>query len=103
MGSASDWPTMSQIVEVLSAFGVAHEAKVLSAHRMPDEMFAYGDLWEGGDPDWTIVFEDPHAKLHLYGKSQARPGRKMGHPTVTSDVATSAAERALELRSAGVR
>ena len=61
MGSASDWPTMLEVVEVLSAFGVAHGARVLSAHRMPDEMFAYGDLWEGGDPDWTIVFEDPHA------------------------------------------
>jgi len=62
-----------------------------------------GDLWEGGEPDWTIVFDDPRAKLHLYGKSQARPGRKMGHLTVTSDVATAAVARALELRSAVVR
>lgn len=62
-----------------------------------------GDLWEGGEPDWSIVLDDPHAKLHLYGKSQARPGRKMGHLTVTSDVATAAVARALELRSAVVR
>jgi 5-(carboxyamino)imidazole ribonucleotide mutase len=43
MGSVSDWPTMSKSVEVLERFGVAHEAEVVSAHRMPDEMFAYAD------------------------------------------------------------
>ncbi len=41
MGSSSDWPTMARAVEILTAFGVAHEARVLSAHRMPDHMFAY--------------------------------------------------------------
>jgi 5-(carboxyamino)imidazole ribonucleotide mutase len=43
MGSSSDWPTMSKAVEVLTHFGVGHEAKVVSAHRMPDEMFAYAE------------------------------------------------------------
>lgn len=43
MGSTSDWPTMSKVVDVLQHFGVAHEAKVLSAHRMPDEMFSYAE------------------------------------------------------------
>jgi len=43
MGSSSDWPTMSKAVEVLTEFGVAHEARVVSAHRMPDEMFAYAE------------------------------------------------------------
>ena len=43
MGSSSDWPTMSRAVEILERFGVAHEAKVVSAHRMPDEMFAYAE------------------------------------------------------------
>ena len=43
MGSASDWPTMANAVEVLTEFGVPHEARVLSAHRMPDEMFAYAE------------------------------------------------------------
>jgi 5-(carboxyamino)imidazole ribonucleotide mutase len=43
MGSSSDWPTMSRSVEVLEHFGVPHEAKVVSAHRMPDEMFAYAE------------------------------------------------------------
>jgi 5-(carboxyamino)imidazole ribonucleotide mutase len=41
MGSASDWSTMHAAVGVLEHFAVAHEAKVVSAHRMPDEMFAY--------------------------------------------------------------
>jgi len=38
-----------------------------------------GDLWKNGTPDWNTVLSDPRAKLHLYGKSEARPGRKMGH------------------------
>jgi len=62
-----------------------------------------GDLWEGSVPDWTLVLDDPTAKLHLYGKSGARPGRKMGHLTVTSDVPTAAAARAVELRAAVVQ
>ncbi len=47
MGSASDWPTMQQAVEVLERFGVAHEAHVVSAHRMPDEMFAFAESAAG--------------------------------------------------------
>ena len=47
MGSASDWPTMSKAVDVLTEFGVAHEAQVLSAHRMPDEMFAFAEAAAG--------------------------------------------------------
>ena len=43
MGSTSDWSTMSKAVEVLEHFGVPHEARVVSAHRMPDEMFAYAE------------------------------------------------------------
>ena len=41
MGSSSDWDTMRAATEILAEFGVAHEARVVSAHRMPDEMFAY--------------------------------------------------------------
>lgn len=43
MGSASDWETLREAVEILSELGVAHEAQVLSAHRMPDDMFAYAE------------------------------------------------------------
>ena len=41
MGSSSDWDTMQHASQILHDFGVAFEAKVVSAHRMPDEMFAY--------------------------------------------------------------
>lgn len=41
MGSSSDWDTMQHAVAILQEFGVAHEARVVSAHRMPDDMFAY--------------------------------------------------------------
>lgn len=42
MGSVSDWPTMESAVGVLERFGIAHEARVVSAHRMPHEMIRYG-------------------------------------------------------------
>lgn len=41
MGSASDWPTLQHAAAILAEFGVPHECKVVSAHRMPDDMFAY--------------------------------------------------------------
>jgi hypothetical protein len=43
MGSSSDWDTMRQAAEILTEFGVPHEARVVSAHRMPDDMFAYAE------------------------------------------------------------
>ena len=43
MGSSSDWDTMQHAVAVLQEFGVAFEARVVSAHRMPDDMFAYAE------------------------------------------------------------
>ena len=44
-----------------------------------------GDLWNKGTPDWSTVLAEPRAKLHLYGKSEARPGRKMGHVCVMAE------------------
>ena len=38
-----------------------------------------GDAWEGGEPDWAAALGLPSVRLHLYGKKEARPGRKMGH------------------------
>jgi 5-(carboxyamino)imidazole ribonucleotide mutase len=43
MGSASDWPVMAKSVEILDRFHIPHEVQVLSAHRMPDELFAYAE------------------------------------------------------------
>ncbi len=47
MGSSSDWDTMQHAVQILQEFGVAHEARVVSAHRMPDDMFAYAEAAAG--------------------------------------------------------
>jgi len=43
MGSSSDWDVMQHAVNMLKQFGVPYEAQVISAHRMPDEMFAYAE------------------------------------------------------------
>ncbi|GAC1524342.1 MAG: 5-(carboxyamino)imidazole ribonucleotide mutase [Collimonas sp.] len=43
MGSSSDWDVMQHAVAILTEFGVAHEAQVISAHRMPDQMFTYAE------------------------------------------------------------
>ena len=43
MGSNSDWDTLQHAVQILQEFGIAHEARVVSAHRMPDDMFAYAE------------------------------------------------------------
>lgn len=47
MGSSSDWDTMQHAVHILQQFGIAHEARVVSAHRMPDDMFAYAEAAVG--------------------------------------------------------
>jgi 5-(carboxyamino)imidazole ribonucleotide synthase len=55
-----------------------------------------GDLWR---PDWPSIFEQNNIKLHLYGKTEARPGRKMGHYNVLSedvDTALAIAEKVFE-------
>lgn len=47
MGSSSDWETLQQAAAILTEFGVAHECRVVSAHRMPDDMFAYAEAAAG--------------------------------------------------------
>lgn len=61
-----------------------------------------GDLWKNGEPDWGAAASVSNVKLHLYGKSSARPGRKMGHLTAlapTTEQALSDVERARALLS----
>lgn len=41
-----------------------------------------GELWDKGEPDWAALLQDPQLKLHLYGKGEARRGRKMGHISI---------------------
>ncbi len=57
-----------------------------------------GDLWDNGEPDWSAALEDPVVKLHLYGKREPRPGRKMGHLTATGSTSSEAVRRVIEAR-----
>lgn len=59
-----------------------------------------GDVWEdaGGTPDWSGALSVPSTSLHLYGKAEARKGRKMGHITARADTVEQALERANEAR-----
>ena len=50
-----------------------------------------GDLWSDGEPNWPAACAFPDVKLHLYGKSEPRPGRKMGHLTALADTPAEAA------------
>ncbi len=49
-----------------------------------------GDLWSAGEPNWVSALSLPEVKLHLYGKTEARAGRKMGHLTATASTAAQA-------------
>ena len=51
-----------------------------------------GDLWKNGEPDWAKVLENKNVKLHLYGKNEARIGRKMGHLTASAEKVEDAVE-----------
>lgn len=57
-----------------------------------------GDLWQNGEPDWTKVFAEKDVKLHLYGKQEARIGRKMGHLTANGETASEAVQKLLDIR-----
>lgn len=57
-----------------------------------------GDLWQPGEPDWAAALRDPAVKLHLYGKRDPKPGRKMGHLTAMADTPASAREIVLAAR-----
>ena len=58
-----------------------------------------GDLWQHGEPDWAGALAMSDLKLHLYGKQEARVGRKMGHLTALADSPSKAAEKALAART----
>ena len=58
-----------------------------------------GDIWVSGEPDWAGAIDDAKVKLHLYGKSEPRPGRKMGHLTAVADTANEAREAVIRARS----
>ncbi|HQR50621.1 MAG TPA: 5-(carboxyamino)imidazole ribonucleotide synthase [Methylophilaceae bacterium] len=57
-----------------------------------------GDIWRDGEPEWQALFAQADLKLHLYGKPEARPGRKMGHFTVIGDKADAVLAAAMAAR-----
>ncbi len=59
-----------------------------------------GDLWSHGTPNWPKALAMPEVKLHLYGKHEPRPGRKMGHLTALADTPQQAAQAAIAAREA---
>jgi 5-(carboxyamino)imidazole ribonucleotide synthase len=59
-----------------------------------------GDLWNGGEPRWEQALRRPGVRLHLYGKAEARPGRKMGHLNCLAADPDRALSLALETRDA---
>ena len=65
MGSDSDWPVMKAAAEALEEFGVPHEADVVSAHRMPDEMLAYGR--DAASRGLSVIIAGAGGAAHLPG------------------------------------
>ena len=59
-----------------------------------------GDLWEDGEPNWAAACRFPDVKLHVYGKSEPRPGRKMGHLTALGATVQEAQDRVVAARDA---
>jgi 5-(carboxyamino)imidazole ribonucleotide mutase len=70
MGSSSDWPTMSKAVDVLQHFGLAHDIRVLSAHRMPDEMFEFAE--SARDRGLRTIIAGAGGAAHLPGMLAAK-------------------------------
>ena len=65
MGSDSDWPVMKAAAEALAEFDIAHEADVVSAHRMPEEMLAYGK--EAAGRGLSVIIAGAGGAAHLPG------------------------------------
>ena len=70
MGSSSDWDTMQHAVDILKQFGVSHEARVVSAHRMPDDLFAYAE--NAGPRGLTAIIAGAGGAAHLPGMLAAK-------------------------------
>ena len=70
MGSSSDWDTMQHAVHILQQFGIAYDARVVSAHRMPDDMFAYAEAAVGRG--LTAIIAGAGGAAHLPGMLAAK-------------------------------
>ena len=113
MGSDSDWPVMQPAGEILTELGVAWEADVVSAHRMPTEMIAWGQ--QAHTRGLSVVIAGAGGAAHLPGMlasvtplpvigvpvplkyldgKELRPGRKVGHVNAYGDDLADCLERA---------
>ena len=82
MGSNSDWDTMQHAVEILQGFGVAFEARVVSAHRMPDDMFAYAE--SAAERGLQAIIAGAGGAAHLPGMVAAKtPVPVLGVPVAS--------------------
>ncbi|WP_108648415.1 5-(carboxyamino)imidazole ribonucleotide mutase [Polynucleobacter rarus] len=70
MGSNSDWEVMSEASKILQEFNIPHECKVLSAHRMPDEMFSYAE--EAKERGLLAIIAGAGGAAHLPGMLAAK-------------------------------
>ena len=70
MGSQSDWPTMRHAAEILEALGVAHETRIVSAHRTPDRMFAYAE--SAAERGLSAIIAGAGGAAHLPGMLAAK-------------------------------
>lgn len=70
MGSQSDWPTMKQTVSVLQDFGISCEKRIVSAHRMPDQMFLYAE--EAEKRGIQVIIAGAGGAAHLPGMVAAK-------------------------------
>jgi len=70
MGSSSDWDTMQHAVQILQHFGIPHDAKVVSAHRMPDDMFDYAQ--SAADRGLQAIIAGAGGAAHLPGMLAAK-------------------------------
>ena len=59
-----------------------------------------GDVWKDGEPNWKRALAGSEAKIHLYGKAEPKPGRKMGHITALADSPEEAVEMVKRARAA---
>ena len=83
MGSSSDWPTMREAVTILEEFGISYEKRVVSAHRMPDDLAEYGR--SAADRGLHVVIAGAGGAAHLPGMIASHtPLPVIGVPILTS-------------------
>ena len=86
MGSASDWPTLQHAATILAEFDVPHECKVVSAHRMPDEMFEYAQ--SARERGLVAIIAGAGGAAHLPGMLAAKtPVPVLGVPVPSKHLA----------------